>query len=95
MSFIIVLERESCNKDVRRELFLVVHNLQMDGPFLGSYTGQHYNHCENIIHFAALVWPGLAVVLPSSVRSNVNIGAELISRSSQSVYSLCLSHSNG
>ena len=30
------LERESCNKDARGELFLVVHNLQMDGPFLGS-----------------------------------------------------------
>ena len=56
----ILVERESCNKDVRGELFLVVHNLQMDGPFLGSYTGQHYNHCENIIHFAALA---LAVVL--------------------------------
>ena len=61
MSFIIVLERESCNKDVRRELFLVVHNLQMDGPFLGSYTGQHYNHCENIIHFALEALPVVLV----------------------------------
>ena len=79
MSFIIVLERESCNKDVRRELFLVVHNLQMDGPFLGSYTGQHYNHCENIIHFAAVSdqWSS-----PALHSSNVNIaytGTQLIS----------------
>ena len=75
----ILVERESCNKDVRGELFLVVHNLQMDGPFLGSYTGQHYNHCENIIHFAALAWPGCCVAPQSSVLSNVNIATQLIS----------------
>ena len=78
MRFIIVLERESCNKDVRRELFLVVHNLQMDGPFLGSYTGQHYNHCENIIHFAAPAWLLCCSTLHSP-QYNVNIATQLIS----------------
>ena len=64
-------ERESgVTRMWEQSCFLVVHNLQMDGPFLGSYTGQHYNHCENIIHFAAVSdqWSS-----PALHSSNVNI----------------------